>query len=210
MTISAPSKYTMISGTGTTTQYPALVYTDANGSIATVTNPWYLNASGILIPAPVDANGVPQMSMTGSSPTDAQATYQPGMEFNGETYDRKYGNTEGTLLISAARTATANTANQTNYNGDTVTLWLNVTVLNSTGISLNVYGVDPLTGLGSLMNSTAPAITATGLYLFQIGPSTSGGGFKQATSAKVPRTWFAQVYQGDALSNTYSLGQATN
>lgn len=69
MAIIAPSQYTMISGAGTSTQYPALVYTDANGSIATVTNPWYLNASGILVPAPVDTNGVPQMSMTGSSAT---------------------------------------------------------------------------------------------------------------------------------------------
>lgn len=62
----APNKYTLI--TGAQTSVPGLVYVDANGDMAMPTTPFYLSAAGLLVPAPVDSSGNPQVSLTGSSP----------------------------------------------------------------------------------------------------------------------------------------------
>lgn len=63
----APTQYTVV--TGTAGDYAAVAFKDANGGIATVTTPWYINASGILIPQSLDSNGVPQTSLSGSNVT---------------------------------------------------------------------------------------------------------------------------------------------
>jgi hypothetical protein len=61
----APTQYKIVTGSGG--DYAAIVYQDANGGIATVTTPWYINASGILVPAPTSVDGIPQMSLSGSN-----------------------------------------------------------------------------------------------------------------------------------------------
>ncbi|WDL96951.1 hypothetical protein [Alicyclobacillus sp. ALC3] len=64
----APAQYILIPGSNGQPDYAALAYKDANGGLATVTTPWYINSSGLLVPAPTDAQGNPQVSPTGSKP----------------------------------------------------------------------------------------------------------------------------------------------
>jgi hypothetical protein len=64
-------------------------------------------------------------------------------KFNGINWDRERNNTQGTLLASAARTATATSPNQTNYNAKGVQLTIDVTAVSGTGgLILVLQGID--------------------------------------------------------------------
>lgn len=59
-------------------QVPALVFKDANNALAMATTNYVINQSGLLVPAPTDINGNPQVSITGSLaniPVSEQAKY---------------------------------------------------------------------------------------------------------------------------------------
>jgi hypothetical protein len=132
-----------------------------------------------------------------------------GLRYNGASWDRERGNAEGTLLASAARTATTSSSNQTNYNGRGVLLILNVTAASgSGGLTLRVQGVDPVSGLSVALNTPPAAITATGTFGYLVYPGIAGPNLSQASSTVLPRTWFVSMTHGDATSYTYSLGYA--
>lgn len=135
--------------------------------------------------------------------------------FNGTNYDRERGNIEGTLLASAARTASTFSPTQTNYNHRGVMMWLNVTVAGTGNLYVRLWGQDPITGLNANMTVAPPTnvVTGTGLYAagFYPGWSTgpSGATAAQTTitaSVAVPRKWSASVQHSDGSSWTYSLG----
>lgn len=135
--------------------------------------------------------------------------------FNETTHDRQRGNTEGTLLASAARTATVSAANApvANFNARGVIVWLNITITSGTGgLQANLFGRDPVTAQLAFLNATPAAITATGIYGYELYPGSTAAGsagsnlIQQRTSAVLPRTWGARVTHGDASSYTYSLG----
>jgi hypothetical protein len=129
--------------------------------------------------------------------------------YNGATWDRWRNNTEGTLLASAARTATTVSPDQTNYNHCGVLLYVNVTAASGTGgLTVRIAGKDPATGLYRYLNVAPTAITATGSYQFALSPSVAGGNVAQATSLRLPRTWRVEVTAGDGSSYTYSIGYA--
>lgn len=136
------------------------------------------------------------------------------LAFNGATWDRQRGNTEGTLLASAARTATTISPIQTNHNARGVHLFLDISA-NPGGadtLSLLLYGVNPVTGLraAAIANVAVPAATS-GLFELQVYPGINNGTLAAgaATVSKpftVPRSWLAQVTHSGATSFTYSLG----
>lgn len=127
--------------------------------------------------------------------------------FNGATYDRQYNNTQGTLLASAARTATTYTPVQTNYNARGVIIYLNVTSASGTGgLDVIVLSVDPISGNTFPINATPTSVTSTGLSTYVIYPGISGGSNTQSTSQILPRTWEIKMTQLDSSSYTYSLG----
>jgi hypothetical protein len=64
---SAPTQYSQIPGP--VGNLPGLVAADANGALANVVAPWYLNGAGLWVPAPADAAGNPITAATGSAPT---------------------------------------------------------------------------------------------------------------------------------------------
>ena len=68
----APTTFIMVPGSNGQEPQPGIVYTDANKSIAGITMPWVLNASGILVPWPVAADGTPQVELNGSNVPQAQ------------------------------------------------------------------------------------------------------------------------------------------
>lgn len=134
-----------------------------------------------------------------------------GMLYNGATADRERGNTEGTLLASAARTAGVVTANVTNHNACGVHVALRVTVASGTGgLQVLIQGYDALSATAYTLNAFPTAITATGIYTYELYPGIGAvtGSVVQRTSATLPRTWLCQMLAGDASSYTYSLGYA--
>lgn len=131
--------------------------------------------------------------------------------FNGSTWDRVRNNMQGTLLASAARTATTNTSNQTNYNAKGIMLFLNITVASGTGgVKPRIFPIDPVSGVsGNQLNADPAFITANGLYVFELYPGvSSGGGLQQVQSGVLPRNFLVSIVHGDSTSYTYSLGYA--
>jgi hypothetical protein len=147
------------------------------------------------------------------APTDAAAstgiTAVGGFLYNGATYDHLRGNTEGTLLASAARTVATASATQTNYNARGVIVYLNVTAASGTGgLGLLIIAGDPVAANLYALNATPTTVTATGLYGYEVSPGASGTTTQlaQRTSGSLPRTWQIYINVGNASSYTYSVG----
>ena len=121
------------------------------------------------------------------------------------------GNASGTLLASAAQTATVNTAAQSNTNARGVTVTVDVTAVSGTSPTLtpSIEAQDPVSGAWYALDGAATAITATGLYTYQLYPGATGGAVTQATSLALPAAWrVAFTIGGTTPSFTFSAGYA--
>lgn len=180
----------------------------------------YILSGGLWVPVS-SANPMPT-SLSGSSASQA-AGITPGSGdiarfpylANGTTWDPQQNNTQGTLLASAARTAVATSANQTNFNSRGVVVYLNITVASGTGgLKLAIQSVDPVSGNTVQHNVTPTAILTAGIYAYELGPGADTAGtagarlVQERTSAYLPRVWNVLVQPGDATSYTYSIGYA--
>lgn len=122
--------------------------------------------------------------------------------YNGTGYDRKRGNVQGTLLASAARTASVNSADTTVYNASKLAVFLDVTAVSGTTPTLNVVvkARDPVSGKYFAIG-TFTQVTAIGSQALFIG---SGADTKFAT-----RTIIAEcTIGGTTPSFTFSIGYA--
>jgi hypothetical protein len=122
--------------------------------------------------------------------------------YNGATFDRQRGNTEGTLLASAARTAYTAAAAQTNYNARGVILHLNVTAAGAGTLTVQLIGTDAL-GISYEIATTA-AVTATSTLIAYPGVLDADTA-TYGRSVTLPRTWTAAVAPSGGTSWTYSL-----
>jgi hypothetical protein len=120
--------------------------------------------------------------------------------WNGSGHDLQRGNTEGTLLASAARTATTNSANQTNHNARGVILRLLVTAVGTGDLRVRIY--DAFTGAYTL--HTFGPVTGDSLFVIYPGVTEDTSGASRV-SRPLPRTWSASVVKSDASSWTYRL-----
>lgn len=128
--------------------------------------------------------------------------------FNGATFDRMRGNVEGTALASAARTATTNGPDITNYNNRGIIFFLNITAAPGIDtILLSAQARDPISGNYAPFNIAWTAQSATGLTLYVINPPvTATAIYAGTTSGPLPRTFRPVVTHSGAGSFTYSLG----
>jgi len=134
-----------------------------------------------------------------------------GFAYNGTNFDRVRANTEGTLLASAARTASISSADQTNHNASGVLITLNVTAVSgSAGVVLRISGKDPVSGSYHNLNAAIASITTVGLRTYYIYPGIAAlnNGATQPVNAILPRTWRVTVTHDNADSITYSVGFA--
>ena len=135
-------------------------------------------------------------------------THSRMVVFNGDAADRLRGNTVGTLLASAARTATTSSADQTNYNAKGIIVVFDVTSVPGTDtVQLKVQAKDPASGKYIDM-VTGTAESAAGTYVYAVYP---GIGDKNTIldnyeELPLPRTWRVQVVHSAATSFTYSVG----
>lgn len=135
--------------------------------------------------------------------------------YNGTTSDLWRNNTEGTILASAARTASTNSADQTNYNARGVIVILTQTVNPgaSETLQLVLQARDPIDTAGYFNLSTPTTATAfgggTGSIRYILYPginTTAGGGWDAQFSVALPRIWRVRVVHSAAGSWTYSVG----
>lgn len=131
--------------------------------------------------------------------------------YNGNTvnsWDRVRSNSDNTLLASAARTATIQSADQTNYNGNCAHVILNVTSAGTGSITLTIQGKDSvssayypiLVGAAVTTNSTNP---------YKVCPGITAAA-NAAVSDMLPRTWRIDVTHNNANSITYSVGASVS
>jgi hypothetical protein len=123
------------------------------------------------------------------------------MLWNGATYDRERGNTEGTLLASAARTAQAVSPTQTNHNARGVILRLMVSAPGTGSLTVE------LRATGGFNIAGWSALTGTGVFVCYPGSNDTPrhGGSGASFDLPVPRTWSAVVTPTDASAWTYAL-----
>jgi len=126
--------------------------------------------------------------------------------FNGTTWDRQRNNEEVTLLASAARTAEANSTDQTNYNGSGLIIIVDWTVEADTStLTPRLQIKDSISNDYFTVWSAAADLTAIGTYAYLFQPGTAAGSYTEAVNLRVGRTWRFQMGVGDADSSTYSV-----
>ena len=122
-------------------------------------------------------------------------------------FNRQRPNIEGTLLASAARTATVSSAPQTNYNGRGVRVFIDVTASAATpSVVFTVEVADPISGTYTAVLTSA-AITGAGHTVLRVYPGITAAA-NLAASDILGRTWRVTATHGDADSITYSVGYA--
>ena len=172
-------------------------------------------AAGDRVDAYFDANGrlVVLLDSLPTAAALADATANPttpivgaaALVFNGTTWDRERGNIDGTALVSAARTASVDSADLTNFNARGLQLVIDATVIAATpSIVVTIQGKDALSGKYYTILAAA-AITGVSTVVLRVYPGLTAAANLVASDV-LPRTWRVSVVAGDADSITYSVG----
>lgn len=182
--------------------------TGANQATATLAP--NLMGVGPLIWDSVSATWGRQTSARGFNADNLAGTVLPvaaTWNYNETGYDRQRNNTQSTLLASAARTSTTNTADQTLFNGRGAVLFLDITVVPGVEtVTLAVQIKDPASGKYiSILTSAPQATTGTTIYAVYPGVTPAGG---IAISFQLTHTWRVLLTHSASGSFTYSLGGA--
>lgn len=109
----------------------------------------------------------------------------------------------GTLLVSAARTADAASADQDQSNFGGGHIIVNVTAAVTSTLTVTIQGKDPISGsYYTILAGTA--LTGTGMQILKVFPGIAGvaGG---SVSDTLPDSWRVNAVKGDASSWTYSI-----
>lgn len=128
--------------------------------------------------------------------------------YNGTNWDRARGNTQGTLLASAARTTSQTSGVQTNYNARGCIMVLNVTAVSGTGgLKVSFQASAQSSGAFFQMNADPTTVTAVGKYSYVLYPGIGSpvGQVTQTTNMVLPRSWYGYVSHVDSSSYTYQL-----
>lgn len=131
-----------------------------------------------------------------------------GYMFNGSTYDRVRNNLVGTVLASAARTGTTNSADFINYNHRGIVLLLNVTAASGTGgLQVGLQFKDSISGTYRTIGNLPTAVTAVGMttLTFYPGVDALNTSVSLNQSHVLAQQFRSSVTHGDSSSYTYSL-----
>lgn len=133
-----------------------------------------------------------------------QLAVAPVLFDGASAYPKQRGNTDETILASAARTIATNSADFKNYNGRVLTLVIDVTVYTAGSITVTIQGKDDVSGKYYTLLASV-ALAATGTTVLRIGPGVLAAA-NLSTPLPLPRVWRASVAVGSADSVTYSVG----
>lgn len=144
----------------------------------------------------------------GHTPQEAEQVAAILQLFNGATLDAMRGNVEGTVLASAQRTASNNSADQVNHNAAGVLVYCNVT--NVPGVDTVQFIVqvkDPVSGTYiNLVTDTAVAASGMRALLVYPGAGAASGDINAVRNGPLPRTWRVRVVHSGSGQFTYSVG----
>lgn len=154
------------------------------------------------------------LNSDGNSPTLLKlATLSHSLLYTSKnaTFDRQRGNDEITVMASAARTASAQSADQTNYNHRGVLVALKVTV-NPGGAETLIIAVtfkEPIGGAYRVMAVSAALFGAGGTGEYRIlmypGVAAASQEIDQTVGYPLPRTWRVEITNSSTGSWTYSV-----
>jgi hypothetical protein len=178
----------------------------------------WLNQFGAAVTAPLGTNsvgdsvsGVPFNNATGTAVGAVAMMAQDGDGF----WSRYRNNHEVTVLASAARTASVNSSDLTNFNARGVVVVVDITAGGGAGsLTVKLTGKDTLSGrYVTLFSTGAMAAPGVSTYSFQVFPGATPVAQVSGTPATigkadflVPRKWRIEVTAADATSYTYSVG----
>lgn len=135
-----------------------------------------------------------------------------------QLYVRPPVNKQGTLIASTsiAPSGSETSADQVNLSYRGVILYLNVTAVptgSPGGLFLTFRGIDPVSGIGVVLNPSAPTgVTAVGAYAYELGPGATGdvapgsAYYMQArVSGFLPYAWRVIVAAGAGGTGNYTF-----
>lgn len=127
------------------------------------------------------------------------------MLWNGATFDRRRGNVDQTVGITAVGVTTTQTgADQTNYNGRGLHVVLDMTTVGTGSVTLTIQGKDATSGkYYTLLAGAAVVTNSTNVYKVYPGlPATAN----VSANDLLPRTWRILVTANNANATTYTVG----
>lgn len=171
-----------------------------------ITSPAQAHASSA---AATGVTGYPSLGVRRDEPASwapAGSRYEM-MSF--DPYGRQWTRTQrenrnATLFASAARTASDNSADQTNEFGKGLMLFINCTaIVSSPSVTFTIKGKDPVGGLYYTILQSA-AIVGTGLTVLRVYPGIAVAANVTASDI-LPKTWRVEAAHGNGDSITYSV-----
>jgi hypothetical protein len=186
-----PSKAVMVGGSDGTNLQAWKVFAGGTGAIT------LSSGGGTIAAIAAPADGVAASALQVAS---------CGMGFNGTTWDRVRNNQQGTLLASAARTATVSSSDQTNYNVRGVKVFIDVTAVTGTpSITVAIEEKDSIGGdYKAILTSAAITGILTTPTILTVYPGVTVAA-NVALSEPLSRTWRVTVTHANADSITYSV-----
>lgn len=133
------------------------------------------------------------------------ATAQFG--FDGTSWNRQRNNSALTLLTTAARTVTTNSADQVNYNWKGCLITVDVTVIGTGSITPSIQVKDSISGVYITVWTAAAALTANGTKVYAFYPNNLTIGtltYTELVNLLFGRTWRLAMVANNANSVTYS------
>lgn len=134
--------------------------------------------------------------------------------YNGSSWEQSRSNLDLTLKSSGQVSADWTSADQTNHNHSSVTLFFDLTSTGGTTPSVSnvkIQGKDPASGSYQDLVDLTSVGSTNGLYVLQVGPGVADSGtiLDAAEDVLLPRTWRAQVVVDTADGDetyTFSVG----
>lgn len=166
----------------------------------------FINTQGVVI---LGSQSVPSDGVTNAlQPIDNGGVARPmavltGI-FNGTSWDRQRGVSALTLLASAARTVTTNSADQTNYNWRGIILMVDVSVIGTGSITPSIQIKDSISGNYKTVWTAAAALVGNGTAVYALYPSAVAASFTEAAAIMLPRTWRLALTSNNANAVTAS------
>jgi len=124
--------------------------------------------------------------------------------YNGTTWDRQRGNTDVSVLASAARTTTQTSADQVNYNARGIQLVLDMTSVGTGSVTVSINGKDAVSGKYYPI-LTGAAVTTNSTNVYRVYPGLTAAA-NATVSDFLPRTFQVVVTANNGNSATYSVG----
>jgi hypothetical protein len=128
------------------------------------------------------------------------------LAYNGTTWDRQRNNIDNQTcgITASGVTSTQTGADQTNYNHSGVIVVLDMTVVGTGSVTLEIDGKDPVSGkYFAILTGAAVVTNSTNVYRVYPGITAAAN---VSASDVLPRTWRVKVTANNANATNYTVG----